>query len=184
FLLNLLFFLCVCVCVCLLLSVISVPCWSSYWRGGFAWDWPVVLYSNAAVVYRVPFTWKLVHAGLMLVALLLAILGLCAVLGLAAFLLPCSAQWFHNAMKPVHIWLGKAILILSLTSSISGINDKLLLALYGSTGAPYSSLPEEAKFVNSLGVFIVAFGMVAFGILSKKEWKWPETHQSASVSVE
>uniref|UniRef100_A0A3Q1FY95 Lysosomal membrane ascorbate-dependent ferrireductase CYB561A3 n=1 Tax=Acanthochromis polyacanthus TaxID=80966 RepID=A0A3Q1FY95_9TELE len=157
---------------------------------GFAWDFKLLprqihrFLCAAAVVYRVPFTWKLVHAGLMLVALLLAILGLCAVLGLAAFLLPCSAQWFHNAMKPVHIWLGKAILILSLTSSISGINDKLLLALYGSTGAPYSSLPEEAKFVNSLGVFIVAFGMVAFGILSKKEWKWPETHQSASVSVE
>uniref|UniRef100_A0A3Q1I500 Lysosomal membrane ascorbate-dependent ferrireductase CYB561A3 n=1 Tax=Acanthochromis polyacanthus TaxID=80966 RepID=A0A3Q1I500_9TELE len=158
----------------------------SYWRGGFAWDCIKLLPRQihrflcaAAVVYRVPFTWKLVHAGLMLVALLLAILGLCAVLGLAAFLLPCSAQWFHNAMKPVHIWLGKAILILSLTSSISGINDKL----YGSTGAPYSSLPEEAKFVNSLGVFIVAFGMVAFGILSKKEWKWPETHQSMLLTA-
>uniref|UniRef100_A0A3B5B9Q0 Lysosomal membrane ascorbate-dependent ferrireductase CYB561A3 n=1 Tax=Stegastes partitus TaxID=144197 RepID=A0A3B5B9Q0_9TELE len=215
-----------------LLSVIFVICWSSRWRGGFAWDrsalqfnWHpvlmvsglVVLYGNAAVVYRVPFTWKqrkstwkLVHAGLMLLALLLAILGLCAVfdfhrgfhirdlyslhswvgictvvtfafqwvLGLAAFLLPCSTQRLRSALKPVHIWLGKAILILSLTSSISGINEKLLLTLYGSTGAPYSSLPVEAKFANSLGIFILAFGMIVFGILSKKEWRWPQRQES------
>uniref|UniRef100_A0AAQ5Z5I9 Lysosomal membrane ascorbate-dependent ferrireductase CYB561A3 n=1 Tax=Amphiprion ocellaris TaxID=80972 RepID=A0AAQ5Z5I9_AMPOC len=196
-----------------LLCVIVVMCWSSYWTGGFAWDCPalqfnwhpvlmvsglVVLYANTAVVYHVPFTWKLVHAGLML----LAILGLCAVFDfhrgfqihdlyslhswvgictVATFAfqmvhLPCSAQWFCSAMKPVHIWLGKTILILSLTSSISGIMRNC--SSHCNTRAPYSSLPEEAKLVNSLGIFIVAFGMVVFGILIKKEWKRPETHQS------
>ncbi|XP_062291105.1 lysosomal membrane ascorbate-dependent ferrireductase CYB561A3-like [Scomber scombrus] len=217
-------------CLCLgLLCVLLVSCWSSQWRGGFAWDgsalqfnWHpvlmvsglVVLYGNAVVVYRIPFTWKqrkhtwkLVHAGLMLIALFLSCLGLCAVfdfhrgfhipdlyslhswvgictvvmfafqwsLGLAGFLFPCSPSWFRSTLKPVHIWIGKAVLILSLTSCISGITEKLLLTLNGATGEPYNSLPEEAKFVNSLGVLIMVFGLVVFVILSKNKWQRPQT---------
>ncbi|XP_023278107.1 cytochrome b ascorbate-dependent protein 3-like isoform X1 [Seriola lalandi dorsalis] len=225
------FYLTYTLCLCLsLLCVLFVICWSSLWRGGFSWDgsalqfnWHpvlmvsglVVLYGNAAVVYRVPFTWrqrkytwKLVHAGLMLLSLLLSVLGLCAVfdfhrgfhindlyslhswvgictvalfafqwiLGLAGFLFPCSSLWFRRNLKPVHVWMGKAILILSLTSCISGINEKLLLALSnGSSGEPYSSLPVEAKFANSLGLLIVAFGLVVLGILSINKWQKPET---------
>ncbi|KAF6717856.1 Cytochrome b ascorbate-dependent protein 3 [Oryzias melastigma] len=172
----------------------------------------------AAVVYRVPSTWrqkkstwKLVHGGLMLLALLLTALGLCAVfdfhraasipdmyslhswvglctvllfafqwlLGLAGFLLPCSPPWFRSRLKPVHIWLGNVVLILSLTSCISGINEKLIFTLDGSTNESYSSLPLEAKFANFLGILIVAFGMVVLRILSKEEWRRPETEESA-----
>uniref|UniRef100_A0A4W6CEW0 Lysosomal membrane ascorbate-dependent ferrireductase CYB561A3 n=1 Tax=Lates calcarifer TaxID=8187 RepID=A0A4W6CEW0_LATCA len=191
----------------------------SQWRGGFSWDgsalqfnWHpvlmvsglVVLYGIALVVYRVPSTWKqkkhpwkLVHAGLMLLALLLSILGLCAVfdfhkhfnlpdlyslhswvgictvamfwiLGLAGFLVPCSPLWFRNTLKPVHIWLGKAILILSLISLLNyPIGDK------------------HTKFANSLGILIVAFGLVVFGILSKNKWQRPETEgESVHVSMD
>ncbi|KAG7238641.1 hypothetical protein INR49_030715 [Caranx melampygus] len=219
-------------CVCLsLLCVLMMSCWLSQWRGGFSWDDPalqanwhpvlmlaglVVLYGNAAVVYRVPFTWrqqkrtwKLVHAGLMLLSVLLSGLGLytvfnfhrqfnithlfslhswvgiCTVaifaiqwvLGLAGFLFPCSPLWFRANLKPVHVWVGKAILILSLTSCISGINENLQFALKGGDGGgePYSSLPVEAQFANSLGLLIVAFGLVVFGLLSKKEWQRTET---------
>ncbi|XP_042251670.1 lysosomal membrane ascorbate-dependent ferrireductase CYB561A3-like [Thunnus maccoyii] len=217
-------------CLCLgLLCVLCVICWSSRWRGGFSWDgsalqfnWHpvlmvsglVVLYGIAVVVYRVPFTWKqrkhtwkLVHAGLMLLSLLLSVLGLCAVfdfhrsfhipnlyslhswvgictvvmfafqwvLGLAGFLFPYPPLWIRSALKPVHIWIGKAVLILSLTSCISGINEKLFLTLNGITGEPYNSLPVETKFANSLGILIVAFGLMVFGILSKNKWRRPET---------
>lgn len=51
------------------------------------------------------------------------------VLGLAGFLLPCSPLWFRSRLKPVHIWLGTMVLILSLTSCISGINEKLIFSL-------------------------------------------------------
>ncbi|KAK1893346.1 Cytochrome b ascorbate-dependent protein 3 [Dissostichus eleginoides] len=105
---------CVLVCVCV---------WSSSWRGGFAWDgsalqfnWhPVLmvsglllLYGNGAVLYRVPLTWgqnklpwKLLHAGLMLLALIFSIVGLCAVFD------------FHNKNKTpnlysLHSWIGIA----------------------------------------------------------------------------
>ncbi|XP_070707160.1 lysosomal membrane ascorbate-dependent ferrireductase CYB561A3-like [Pempheris klunzingeri] len=232
------FYLTFVLCLCLgLLCLLFVGCWSSHWRGGFSWDgsalqfnWhPVlmvsgllVLYGNAAVVYRVPFTWeqrkhvwKLVHAGLMLLALLLSVLGLCAVfdfhrglniphlyslhswvgictvvlftvqwvLGLAGLLLPCSPPWFRRSLKPLHVWIGKAVLILSVTSCISGINEKLLLSLNGSGNGsePYSSLPVEAKFANFLGILIVAFGLVVFGILSKSEWQRPQTDERVHI---
>ncbi|XP_070781172.1 lysosomal membrane ascorbate-dependent ferrireductase CYB561A3-like [Enoplosus armatus] len=224
-------------CLCLgFLCLLFVSYWTSRWGGSFSWDgsalqfnWHpilmvsglVVVYGNAVVVYRLPFTWKqkkltwkLVHAGLMLLALLLSVLGLCAVfdfhrglhipdlyslhswvgictvvmftlqwlLGLAGFLLPCSPLWFRSTLKPLHIWMGKAILILSVTSCISGINEKLLLTLNGASGEPYNSLPAEAKFANSLGFLIVAFGLVVFGILSTNKWQRPET-DSESVHV-
>lgn len=51
------------------------------------------------------------------------------VLGLVGFLSPCSPLGFRKLLKPVHAWMGMAIFILSLASSLSGINEKLLLAL-------------------------------------------------------
>ncbi|XP_054468999.1 lysosomal membrane ascorbate-dependent ferrireductase CYB561A3-like [Anoplopoma fimbria] len=224
-------------CLCLgLLCLLFVSFWSSHWHGGFSWDgsalqfnWHpvlmvaglVVLYGNAVLVFRMPFTWKqkkntwkLVHAGLMLLALLLSVLGLCAVfdyhrslqipdmyslhswvgictvimfafqwvLGLAGFLLPCSPLPFRSNLKPVHIWMGKAILILSLTSCISGITENLFFSLDGVSGEPYSSLPAEAKFANSLGILIVAFVLVVFGILSKNSWQRPESENESIPS--
>lgn len=38
--------------------------------------------------------------------------------GFSAWVAPCLRLWFRSTMKPTHIWMGKAILILSLTSFI------------------------------------------------------------------
>lgn len=109
-----------------LICVIIVITWNTCYRGGFAWDgtgkmfnWhPLcmvswfVLYGNAILVYRLPFTWssnkitlKLVHAALNLGALILAVIGLLAVFG------------FHNKMHipnlySLHSWVGFATVIL------------------------------------------------------------------------
>ncbi|XP_070689839.1 lysosomal membrane ascorbate-dependent ferrireductase CYB561A3 [Pempheris klunzingeri] len=115
-----------CYLLCLGLGLACVVCvcvWNSRWRGGFAWDgsprqfnWHpvlmvtglVVLYGYGAVLYRVPLTWgqnklpwKLLHAALMLLSLVLSIVGLCAVFD------------FHNANKTpnlysLHSWVGIA----------------------------------------------------------------------------
>ncbi|XP_008275175.1 lysosomal membrane ascorbate-dependent ferrireductase CYB561A3 isoform X2 [Stegastes partitus] len=218
----------------LALSVACVVCvcvWSSKWRGGFAWNgsglqfnWHpvlmvtglVVLYGNGAVLYRVPLTWgqnklpwKLLHAALMLLALILSIVGLCAVFdfhnanktpnlyslhswigiaatalfaiqwvaGLAVFLLPCSPISLRILLKPVHVWMGGSILSLSIAACISGINEKLFFVLKGNTNGtlPYNALPPEAVLANSLGVLIVAFGMVVFLILSNHKWQRPDS---------
>ncbi|XP_056148430.1 lysosomal membrane ascorbate-dependent ferrireductase CYB561A3 [Lampris incognitus] len=116
------FYLCFLLSLCVgLACVVCVCIWNKQWRGGFAWDgsalqfnWHpvlmvtgmVVLYGNGVVLYRVPLTWgqnklpwKLLHAGVLLLALLLSVLGLCAVFS------------FHNAkniphLYSLHSWIG------------------------------------------------------------------------------
>ncbi|XP_003448657.1 lysosomal membrane ascorbate-dependent ferrireductase CYB561A3 isoform X1 [Oreochromis niloticus] len=219
--------------LCFVLGVACVVCvclWNSKWRGGFAWDgsslqfnWHpvlmvtglVVLYGNGAVLYRIPLTWgqnklpwKLLHAALMLLALVLSIVGLCAVFdfhnaqntpnlysvhswigiaatalfamqwvaGMAGFLLPCSPISLRKRLKPMHVWLGGSILTLSIAACISGINEKLFFVLKGiNMTQPYSALPPEALLGNSLGVLIVAFGLVVLKILSTREWQRPDS---------
>lgn len=82
-----------------------------------------LLYACAvAVVYRVPFTWKqekhiwkVVHAGLMLLALLLSVLGLCAVFDFH--------RVFHiSDMYSVHSWVGICTVVMfTLQVRIEGI---------------------------------------------------------------
>ncbi|CAB1322190.1 unnamed protein product [Coregonus sp. 'balchen'] len=199
------FYFCYLLCLCLgIACVVFVSIWNSQWRGGFAWDgsplqfnWHpvlmvtglVVLYGNGAVLYRVPLTWgqnklpwKLLHAGVMLLALLCSVLGLCAVfdfhnanntpnlyslhswigicttalfttqwvMGLAGFLLPCSPMSFRKLLKPAHV-----------KGTTNGTK-------------PYGNLPPEALVANSLGVLIVAFGLVVLKILSNQNWQRPE----------
>uniref|UniRef100_A0AAV2MPV0 Lysosomal membrane ascorbate-dependent ferrireductase CYB561A3 n=1 Tax=Knipowitschia caucasica TaxID=637954 RepID=A0AAV2MPV0_KNICA len=218
------------VCLTLGLLCVGLACvWSSRFRGGFGWDgsglefnWHpvlmttglVVVYGYASVLYRVPMTWgqskllwKLLHAVLMLVALLLSVVGLCAVFdfhnknhipniyslhswvglcavllfavqwgaGFSLFLLPWSPLSWRKAFKPVHVWLGGSILGLSIAACISGINEKLFFVLKGGNHSqPYSDLPSEAMLANSLGIVIVAFGLVVLYVLTNKRWQRPE----------
>ncbi|KAL6466018.1 hypothetical protein MHYP_G00261510 [Metynnis hypsauchen] len=219
--------------LCLVLSVVCVVLvvhWNASYRGGFAWDhgskqfnWHpvlmvlglVVLYGNAAVVYRIPLTWgqnkqpwKLLHAGLLLLSLLFVVVGLCAVFdfhnanrtpnlyslhswvgivttalfaaqwaaGFGTFLLPWSPMALRVLVKPTHVWMGAIIFVLSIVSCISGINEKLLFVLKKNTNGtvPYAQLPPEAVLANSLGVVIVAFGLVVLKILANQTWRRPE----------
>lgn len=226
------FYICYLLCLALgLACVVCVCVWNSQWRGGFAWDgstqqfnWHpvlmvtglVVVYGIGAVLYRIPLTWgqnklpwKLLHAALMLVALVLSIVGLCAVfdfhnanntpnlyslhswigiaatalfaiqwvVGVAGFLLPCSPVSLRILLKPVHVWMGGSILWLSIAACISGINEKLFFVLKGITNGtqPYSKLPTEALLANTLGVLIVAFGLVVLKILSEHNWQRPDS---------
>ncbi|KAM9823103.1 lysosomal membrane ascorbate-dependent ferrireductase CYB561A3 isoform X1 [Syngnathus typhle] len=214
-----------------LACVVCVCLWNSQWRGGFAWDgssrqfnWhPVlmvtgmlVLYGNGAVLYRVPLNWgankrprKLLHAALMLIAVILSVIGLCAVFGnhnaskipnlyslhswigittaalfatqwaagMAVFLFPWCPGSLRKLLKPQHVWMGGGLMTLCIAACISGINEKLFFVLKGNTNGsqPYSQLPTEALLGNSLGVLIVAFGLVVLKILSTHEWQWPES---------
>lgn len=226
------FYICFLLCLCLGLACVFCVClWFNRWSDGFAWDgserqfnWHpvlmvsglVVVYGIGAVVYRIPLTWrqnklpwKLLHAALMLLALVLSILGLQAVFyvhgtkgipplyslhswvgiaatalfaaqwaaGVAGFLLPCSPMSLRKLLKPVHVWLGGSILLLSTAACISGINEKLFFSLKGNTNGsqPYSQLPPEALFANSLGVLIVAFSLVVLKILSNQQWQRPDS---------
>lgn len=45
----------------------------------------------------------------------------------------------------------------------------------GSGGTAYSALPPEAVLGNTLGVLIVAFGLVVLKILSNPKWQRPDS---------
>ncbi|KAG7240001.1 hypothetical protein INR49_028082 [Caranx melampygus] len=99
------------------------------------------------------------------------------VVGVAGFLLPCSPVSLRALLKPIHVWMGGSILWLSIAACISGINEKLFFVLKGTTNGtqPYSKLPPEALLANSLGVLIVAFGLVVLKILSERNWRRPDS---------
>ncbi|XP_067151883.1 lysosomal membrane ascorbate-dependent ferrireductase CYB561A3 isoform X3 [Apteryx mantelli] len=132
---------------CALLGGLGVACvafvsaWCQQWRGGFAWDgsarmfnWHpvlmvtglVVLYGAAALVYRLPFSWrgpklpwKVLHGALALAAFCLAVPGLVAVFS------------FHDArgtpnMYSLHSWLGLATVLLFSCQWLAGFASFLL----------------------------------------------------------
>ncbi|XP_032632293.1 lysosomal membrane ascorbate-dependent ferrireductase CYB561A3 isoform X2 [Chelonoidis abingdonii] len=109
-------------------------------------------------------------------------LGLAAVLlfscqwlmGFATFLLPWSPAWLRIIYKPVHVFFGSTILALAMAASISGINEKLFFSLTNKT-VPYTKLPPEAWFANSLGMLILVFGLLVLWALAMPAWKRPES---------
>ncbi|XP_019662523.1 cytochrome b ascorbate-dependent protein 3 isoform X3 [Ailuropoda melanoleuca] len=94
-------------------------------------------------------------------------------LGFVVFLLPWASVWLRSLLKPIHLFFGAIILSLSIASVISGINEKLFFSLNNAT-QPYSSLPGEAIFANSLGMLVVVFGLLVLYILLASSWKRPE----------
>ncbi|XP_043967000.1 lysosomal membrane ascorbate-dependent ferrireductase CYB561A3 isoform X2 [Gambusia affinis] len=93
--------------------------------------------------------------------------------GFAGFLLPCSPVLLRKLLKPVHVWLGGSILLLTTAACISGINEKLFFVLKGNV--TYSRLPPEGVLGNSLGALVVAFGLVVLKILSNIQWQRPDS---------
>nr|XP_047909090.1 lysosomal membrane ascorbate-dependent ferrireductase CYB561A3 [Anser cygnoides] len=95
--------------------------------------------------------------------------------GFSAFLLPYSPPWLRALYKPVHVFFGSTILMLSVASCVSGINEKLFFSLKNGTATtPYNRLPPEAVFANVLGLLIVLFGVLVLCALAKPDWKRPE----------
>ncbi|CAD7670223.1 unnamed protein product [Nyctereutes procyonoides] len=94
-------------------------------------------------------------------------------LGFVVFLLPWMSVWLRSLLKPIHVFFGVIILSLSIASVISGINEKLFFSLNNAT-EPYTNLPSEAIFANSLGMLVVVFGLLVLYILLVSSWKRPE----------
>ncbi|NXI65648.1 CYAC3 protein, partial [Anseranas semipalmata] len=95
--------------------------------------------------------------------------------GFGAFLLPYSPPWLRALYKPLHVFFGSTILMLSVASCVSGINEKLFFSLKNGTATtPYNRLPAEAVFANTLGLLIVLFGVLVLCALAKPDWKRPE----------
>ncbi|XP_014804389.1 PREDICTED: cytochrome b ascorbate-dependent protein 3 isoform X1 [Calidris pugnax] len=95
------------------------------------------------------------------------------VAGFGAFLLPWAPAWLRALYKPLHVFFGSTILMLSLASCVSGINEKLFFSLKNGT-TEYKLLPPEAVFANTLGLLILLFGVLVLGALARPSWKRPD----------
>ncbi|XP_034740982.1 cytochrome b reductase 1 isoform X1 [Etheostoma cragini] len=207
-----------------IVSVIFVLIWVLNYKEGLAWDgglaefnWhPVLIVIGfiffqgiAIIVYRLPWTWqcsklvmKFIHAGLHLLAFILAVIAMVAVFD------------FHNAAKipnmySLHSWLGLTALILFCLQLVLGVGIYLIPVtpaswraafmplhvygglllftsviavalmgiteklIFGLSNPKYKDSPPEAIFVNVLGVLLVVFGALILWIATRTSWKRP-----------
>ncbi|KAM6115116.1 lysosomal membrane ascorbate-dependent ferrireductase CYB561A3 [Pterocles gutturalis] len=93
--------------------------------------------------------------------------------GFSAFLLPWAPAWLRALYKPIHVFFGSTILLLSVASCVSGINEKLFFSLKNGT-TDYKHLPPEAVYANTLGLLIVLFGVLVLAALARPSWKHPD----------
>ncbi|KAB5577123.1 hypothetical protein PHYPO_G00206330 [Pangasianodon hypophthalmus] len=206
------------------IAVVFVLRWVLHFREGLAWDggakefnWHpllavtgfIFLQGIAIVVYRLPWTWKcsklmmkLIHAGLNVLAFILAVISLVAVFD------------FHNVqnipnMYSLHSWVGLAAIILFTLQIVLGVCIFLLPVspgyvraafmpihvfsglfifttviasalmgiteklIFGLTDPKYKDSPPEATFVNVLGLLITVFGALILWIATRPSWKRP-----------
>ncbi|XP_065695085.1 lysosomal membrane ascorbate-dependent ferrireductase CYB561A3 [Patagioenas fasciata] len=99
--------------------------------------------------------------------------------GFSAFLLPWAPNWLRAFYKPVHVFFGATVLMLSVASCVSGINEKLFFSLKNGT-TEYKLLPAEAVFANTLGLLIILFGVLVLGALARPSWKRPDANSPDS----
>lgn len=215
------------------LSIVFVLIWVLHFREGLGWDggsaefnWHpllmvigfIFLQGIAIVVYRLPWTWKcskqmmkFIHAGLNVLAFILAVISLVAVFD------------FHNAknipnMYSLHSWVGLAAVILYPAQIVMGIavylvpatpvyvraalmpvhiysglfifTSVIATALMGITeklifslkNPGYKDFPPEAILVNVLGLLIAAFGGLVLWIATRPSWKRPSEQISQTLS--
>ncbi|NXM65545.1 CYAC3 protein, partial [Serilophus lunatus] len=102
--------------------------------------------------------------------------------GFGAFLLPWAPAWLRQFYKPIHVFFGSAILMLSSASCVSGINEKLFFSVKNGTTV-YKLLPAEAMLANTLGILILLFAVLVVGALARPSWKRPDSDSLDSRQV-
>ncbi|NWH96973.1 CY561 protein, partial [Tichodroma muraria] len=101
-------------------------------------------------------------------------------LGCGFFLFPGAASSLRGWYKPQHIFFGIALFILSITSCLLGITEMLLFKISDS----YSHFVPEGILANTLGVLLVAFGLVVGYVLTREEWKRPPLAEELALSMD
>ncbi|NWZ93968.1 CY561 protein, partial [Nesospiza acunhae] len=101
-------------------------------------------------------------------------------LGCGFFLFPGASFSLRGWYKPQHIFFGITLFILSITSSLLGITEMLLFNISDS----YSHFVPEGILANTLGVLLVAFGLVVGYVLTREDWKRPPLAEELALSMD
>ncbi|XP_066061146.1 transmembrane ascorbate-dependent reductase CYB561 [Chamaea fasciata] len=101
-------------------------------------------------------------------------------LGCGFFLFPSASFSLRGWYKPQHIFFGITLFILSIASCLLGITEMLLFKISDS----YSQFVPEGILANTLGVLLVAFGLVVGYVLTREEWKRPPLAEELALSMD
>uniref|UniRef100_F7AAH4 Cytochrome b561 domain-containing protein n=1 Tax=Ciona intestinalis TaxID=7719 RepID=F7AAH4_CIOIN len=101
-------------------------------------------------------------------------------IGFLSFLLPGARPSIRKFYLPIHQFFGGAILVLSLVSVISGLDEKLIFKLKGSG---YSKLPPTAVIANVCGLVSIAFVFTILFIIQKSEWRRKSSEEEENLSI-
>ncbi|KFZ58003.1 Cytochrome b561, partial [Antrostomus carolinensis] len=163
----------------------------------------VFLQGDALLVYRVfrheaKRSTKALHALLHGLALVIALVGeswgqegcmgmaafvlylLQWLLGCGFFLLPGASFSLRGWYKPQHVFFGIAIFTLSIAACLLGITEMLFFNIRDS----YSLFVPEGVLANTLGVLLVAFGLVVGYVLTRDDWKRPPLAEELALSMD
>ncbi|KAM4691227.1 transmembrane ascorbate-dependent reductase CYB561 [Rhinophrynus dorsalis] len=100
--------------------------------------------------------------------------------GFIIFFVPGVAFTYRSQFKPLHVFLGLALLLCSIATCLLGLTEKLLFSIPDD----YSKLPPEGILANTLGLVLVAFGMVIGYILTRDEWKRTPLPEEQALSMD
>ncbi|XP_053555756.1 transmembrane ascorbate-dependent reductase CYB561 [Bombina bombina] len=100
--------------------------------------------------------------------------------GFILFLVPGVGLTYRSQYKSIHVFFGLALLICSIATSLLGITEKLLFSIPDQ----YSMLPSEGALANSLGLMLVAFGLVIGYIVTRDEWKRQPLPEEQALSID
>ncbi|KAM6042110.1 transmembrane ascorbate-dependent reductase CYB561 isoform 1-T2 [Chlamydotis macqueenii] len=101
-------------------------------------------------------------------------------LGCAFFLFPGASFSLRGRYKPQHVFFGVALFALSVATSLLGITEMLLFNIRDS----YSKFVPEGVLANTLGVLLVAFGLVVGYVLTRDDWKRPPLPEELALSMD
>uniref|UniRef100_A0A663F9L7 Transmembrane ascorbate-dependent reductase CYB561 n=2 Tax=Aquila chrysaetos chrysaetos TaxID=223781 RepID=A0A663F9L7_AQUCH len=101
-------------------------------------------------------------------------------LGCGFFLLPGASFSLRSRYKPQHVFFGIALFALSIAACLLGITEMLLFNIRDS----YSHFVPEGVLANTLGVLLVAFGLVVGYVLTRDDWKRPPLAEELALSMD
>ncbi|KAG9474398.1 hypothetical protein GDO78_004610 [Eleutherodactylus coqui] len=102
------------------------------------------------------------------------------ILGFIMFFLPGVGFAYKSRFKPLHVFIGFSLLVSTIATCLLGLTEKMLFAIPDQ----YSKLPAEGILANSLGVVLVAFGLVIGYILTRDEWRRPPLPEEQALSID
>ncbi|XP_015983854.1 cytochrome b561 [Rousettus aegyptiacus] len=100
--------------------------------------------------------------------------------GFSFFLFPGASFSLRTRYRPLHIFFGAAIFLLSVGTALLGLKEALLFKL----GTQYSTFEPEGVLANILGLLLASFAVAVVYILTRSDWKRPPQAEEQALSMD